>query len=243
MEKLKLKVTNCYLLPVDSKYLLIDTGYDWEWASFLDKLEYANILISEIAYLLITHHHDDHSGLIKYLTDKNPDIIVIASRKCYQYLKQGKHVHPDTFGHINKRIHFILTVKGKLDKKWSHSFPAYECKDKDIIIDNDISFNDLGLNINGKIITTPGHSIDQISVITDNKMCFCGDAAADLLRFAGTKYALISIDNWNDFYNSWDKIISHDVQTIYPSHGKDFSIDKLKKNLRRCKKENMVKTS
>lgn len=240
MKILKLKLTNCYLIPINSKYLLIDTGYEWEWDSFKEKLEKLQIQLSNIAYLVITHHHDDHSGLINNLIAHNHDIVVIASRQCFEYLKLGRHVHPQEFGHINKRIHFILAVKGKFDKKWTHAFPKFEFRGNDIIIENDISFEDLGISLNGKIIKTPGHSSDQISVILDDKSCICGDAAANFLQFAGTKYGLISLDNWDDFYNSWEKIISLNVETIYPSHGKKFSVDKLKKNLRKCKKDNMV---
>lgn len=239
--KLKLKLTNCYLSPInDNKYLLIDTGYEWEWHTFKQKLNNLKININDISYLLLTHHHDDHSGLVTILIEQNPDIIIILHHLCSDYLKLGKHVHPSIFWYINKKIAFILALKAKFDKKWTHSFPKYEGRSSDILIKEDISLKDLGINIVGEIIETNGHSSDHISLILDNAICICGDAAANFLQFAGTKYCIISLDDWDKFYKSWDKIINMNVRKIYPAHGKEFNIVKLQKNLRKNKKKNLV---
>ena len=240
MKTLKLKLTNCYLIPIESSYILVDTGYEWEWDTFQKGLEELNVRISDIDYLLITHHHDDHSGLITNLIEVNPKIRVIMHHLCSDYLKLGKHVHPSEFWHINKRISYILAIKARFDKKWTHSFPIYLGRDSDIIIKSDTQLKDIGIKLAGRIIETPGHSLDQIALILDNGICICGDAASNFLHFAGLKYGLISIDNWDDFYLSWEKIIDLNVTEIYPAHGKAFDMIKLKNNLRKNKKENMV---
>ena len=240
MKILKLKLTNCYLIPLDSKYILIDTGYEWEWETFQKRLVELNVRISDIDYLLLTHHHDDHSGLITNLIEANPNIRIIVHHLCSDYLKIGKHVHPSKFWHINKRISFILAIKARFDKKWTHSFPIYKGRDSDIIIKGDTFLKDIGINIKGQIIETPGHSLDQIALILDNGNCICGDSASNFLHFAGLKYGLISIDNWDYFYQSWEKIIDSNVDRIYPAHGEYFDVIKLKDNLRKNKKENMV---
>jgi hydroxyacylglutathione hydrolase len=240
MKILRLKLTNCYLVPIDSKYLLVDTGYEWEWDTFQKGLNELNVKISDIDYLLLTHHHDDHSGLITNLIEINPKIRIILHQLCSEYLKLGKHVHPSEFWHMNKRISIILSIKAKFDKKWTHSFPIYNGRESDIIINSDTNLKDIGVNLKGRIIETPGHSLDQIALILDNGICICGDSASNFLHFAGLKYGLISIDNWDYFYQSWDKIIDSNVNKIYPAHGESFDVIKLKKNLRKNKKENMV---
>jgi len=240
MKILRLKLTNCYLVPVNSKYLLVDTGYEWEWDTFQKGLDELNVRISDIEFLLLTHHHDDHSGLITNLIEINPKIRIIVHHLCSDYLKVGKHVHPSEFWHMNKQISIILSIKAKFDKKWTHSFPKYDGRDSDIIINGDTNLKDIGINLNGRIIETPGHSLDQIALILDSKVCICGDSASNFLHFAGLKYGLISIDNWDYFYQSWDKIIDSNVNKIYPSHGECFDVIKLQKNLRKNKKENMV---
>jgi glyoxylase-like metal-dependent hydrolase (beta-lactamase superfamily II) len=240
MIKFRLKYTNCYLIPIDSNYILIDTGYDWEWDLFQQKLSYYNVAISSISHLILTHHHDDHSGLLNNLIELNPQLIVVVSQTCAEYLKLGKHVHSAGFGYINKTIGFIMSFKGRFDKKWTHTFPKYKYRDNDILIHGEIRLQDIGIGLNGRIIETPGHSTDSISVILDNGICFCGDAAANFLQFAGTKYCIISVDNWDEYYNSWEKIINLNANMIYPAHGTEFNVIKLKKNLRKNKKENMV---
>ncbi|MEJ2169956.1 MAG: MBL fold metallo-hydrolase [Desulfobacterales bacterium] len=52
---IELKVTSCFLLPVGGNYLLVDTGYAYEFKDFLDKLHQKGIRIKDITYLLLTH--------------------------------------------------------------------------------------------------------------------------------------------------------------------------------------------
>ena len=68
IKTISLKFTSCFLVPVGSKYLLIDTGYEYEWHDFMDGLGKNNVHIDDIKYLLLTHHHDDHSGLLNNIS-------------------------------------------------------------------------------------------------------------------------------------------------------------------------------
>ena len=87
---------------------------------------------------------------------------------------------------------------------------------------------------------TPGHSKDSISLLLNNGYCFTGDAAGNFLQFLGSKYCVISVDDLNEYYNSWDKIINNKALIICPAHGKNFTVDKLIKYLRKNKKNNIV---
>ncbi len=58
----KLGWTRCYLLKCTGGYLLIDTYYPGYYARFEKKLAKMGIATSDIKYLLLTHHHDDHAG-------------------------------------------------------------------------------------------------------------------------------------------------------------------------------------
>ena len=42
--------------------MAIDTSFAEYYDKFLEKLQVINIDPSEIKYLLLTHHHDDHAG-------------------------------------------------------------------------------------------------------------------------------------------------------------------------------------
>jgi glyoxylase-like metal-dependent hydrolase (beta-lactamase superfamily II) len=133
-----------------------------------------------------------------------------------------------------------LSLKQKVDKKWTHTFPPYLIRKNDILITKETTLKEIGIDLNGKIIATPGHSLDGISILFDDGDCIMGDAAANFLQFAGTKYCIISIDNLDECYENWRKIIAGDAQQIFPAHGKPFNVEKLKKNLGKNKKKNMV---
>lgn len=240
MKYIQLKYTRCYLIPVGTKYILIDTGYEFEWARFSKQLNRLNIPITAISHLILTHHHDDHAGLVVRLVEENPSIIVVVSKIGAQFLLQGKHVHPTGSGYINRRVAFLLWFKSKFDKRWTHTFPAYQHRPSDVLIEGTIKLKDIGIDLDGIIVETPGHSEDSISLVLDDGQCICGDAASNFLGFAGTKNAAIWIDNWDEFYNSWEKLITLNVKQIYPSHGKSFPAKKLVSNLRKSKKEGMV---
>ena len=240
IKTINLKFTNCFLIPVESKYLLIDTGYEYEWQDFMDGLEKNNVDINDIKYLLLTHHHDDHSGLLNNITGINPDITIIALKLTKEFLSQGKHVNFPGAGYINKRIAFVLKLKSIFDKTWTHTFPKFIMRPHDIIIENDCNLINIGINLGGKILLTPGHSRDSISLLLDNGYCFTGDAAGNFLQFLGSKYCVISVNDLDEYYNSWSKIIDNKALSIYPAHGNNFTVDKLKKNIRKNKKQNMV---
>ena len=66
------------------------------------------------------------------------------------------------------------------------------------------------IGIQGEIISTPGHSDDSITLVLDEGIAFTGDLTSPLLLS----------DDPSDLANqSWQKIKSLGVKTIYPGHG------------------------
>jgi glyoxylase-like metal-dependent hydrolase (beta-lactamase superfamily II) len=247
---IKLSFTNCYLLSVSDNYVLIDTGYSYEWELFKEKLSNNNISINQITHIIITHHHDDHVGLLNFIVSENKNIKIIASVLSPKLLEKGKNDRTNGGGLLNKRIDFLINfkmlylsifLKKKIDSNSNLTFPPYNIRGEDILINNDIRLKDIGIDIDGKIILTPGHCIDSISVILDNGIAIVGDAAANFLKFAGTKYCVIFVTDLNDYYKSWERIIAENFKEIYPAHGKIFSVKKLKANIWKNKQKNIVK--
>lgn len=67
-----------------------------------------------------------------------------------------------------------------------------------------------GLEIHGEIISTPGHSDDSITLVLDEGAAFTGDLTHPLM---------IPDDPAHPARQSWEKIRSLGVKTIYPGHG------------------------
>lgn len=247
--KLKLSVTNCYLIKNDSKYVLIDTGYECDFDMFKKKLSEENVSISQISHVILTHHHDDHVGFINKIVDENKNIHVVMSPLCRDLIAKGENDMTHGGGYVNGMIKFLIRFKrikvmlssGKhVDKSSNLKFQPYYARKEDIIVEDGTKLKDIGINLNGRIIATPGHTVDSMSIIFDDGSCIVGDAAANMLQFAGTRYCVIFICNLDEYYKSWEKIISSGAVKIYPGHGKPFSADKLKQNIWKNKKDNMA---
>ncbi|MBC8063000.1 MAG: MBL fold metallo-hydrolase [Clostridiaceae bacterium] len=242
---LKLKVTNCFLIKCETKYILIDTGYEYEWELFCKKLKDVSVSINEISHIILTHHHDDHCGLLNNLLEANKDIRVVMSHLAKDLLLKGENDITHGGGLVNKRISLLFSLErlisnGKGVVKRTLKFNPYKTRENDILVKGETQLKDIGVNLQGKIIETPGHSIDSISIMFEDGNSFVGDAAANFLQFAGTKYCVVFICDMDEYYNSWRKIISNHAKEIFPAHGRPFNVKKLKANIGKNKRENMV---
>ncbi len=119
--ELKLSVTNCYLLEIGHKYLLIDTGYEDDWGLFCKRLKEVGVGLSEISHITLTHHHDDHCGLLNRVLEENPDIQIIMSYRAKDYLLAGKNHYTDSGGYVNKRINLLFSLIQIFDKSMEDS--------------------------------------------------------------------------------------------------------------------------
>ena len=144
--------TNCYLLPANDGWLLVDTGLPDTFSHLLQLLFKNSISIYEINYLLITHFHPDHAGLVQNLRDLGTNLIVHEDQIPYMQKL-------NSFYKKNPRANFrdivsnnIITVSNSDSREYLQS-----------------------IGISGDIITTPGHSDDSISLVIDDECAIVGD--------------------------------------------------------------------
>ena len=232
-------MTNSYLVRVSERYLLVDTGYEYEWDLFRKRLAECGIGLEKIGWVLLTHHHDDHSGLLNKIVASNPNVKVILSSRGKELLATGMHFHTAGAGYINRRIGLLLWLKGRFDKRWTHTFPPYLVRADDLLIHCDTSLQSIGIPLDGRILQTPGHSTDHLSVLFDDGDCLAGDAAANFLQWAGAKHCVISVDDLDEYYDSWRKLLASGARRIYPAHGRPFPARELRNDLGRHEKEGM----
>ena len=88
--RLNLKITTCYLIRVEDGYLFMDTGCERYKDLFYKRLEKLHIGIADSASVLLTHHHDDHSGQINEIKTRNPSCRVIMHSKAIPRRQRGK---------------------------------------------------------------------------------------------------------------------------------------------------------
>ena len=69
MKKLRYGNTNTFFLEGSNGGLLIDTDYAGTLSAFFRAIKAAGITVREISYVMATHYHPDHMGLISELME------------------------------------------------------------------------------------------------------------------------------------------------------------------------------
>lgn len=221
------RIMNTYVYPIENGYVMIDTGYDTSFSKVCRKLKRLNISLNDIKYVFLTHAHDDHAGFLNTLLSKTSDLKVIVSSKSIPTLLNGKNSFN---GGCSGLFSLVFCNIMKLIGRGKHEFPPVEKQylNRFIKIDND---NKIALEtiLKGKILFTPGHTSDSISLMLSNGIIFSGDATMNGLPSINN--ITIWIENKKEYIQSWDTIISQKSHYIYPSHGKPFKDDILSKNI------------
>ncbi len=237
---IKLSQSTVYLLPCRNGYLQVDTGYEWDYPGYVRQLDRRGIDLDEIKYLLLTHHHDDHAGFLNELAEVTP-VRIIAHKEAPALLSSGANDKSRGGGYVTQLIKIGAGMKARLNPKWSLTFPPFRLRKEDILLadDDDQLLRELG--IAGKLLYTPGHCVDHLALVLDGGEAFCGDAAASLLLWAGTKYCTVFMTNMEEVYESWKKMLKSGARVIYPAHGRPFPAKHLEKNIGRIHNDQLVK--
>ena len=152
LTKIRYGNTNTVLLRGDRGSILIDTDYAGTMPAFYKAIKELGIKVSDITYVLATHYHPDHMGLISELMSQGVKLIIMES--------QTEHVHYSDE---------IFAREPKLGFK-----PIDGSQAQVVLFEDSRKF--LGeFGIAGEIISTPSHSADSISVILDDGTCIVGD--------------------------------------------------------------------
>lgn len=169
--QLTYKSANCYLIPANEGWIMVDTGWPDTFSQLLQLLYQNNIPVNEVDYLIITHFHPGHAGLTQNLKDLGTNLILHESQLPY-------YNRLNTFFKKNPKANF-----------------------KDITNNNNIVINNSdsrsffeSLNIHGELLSTPGHSDDSISLVIDDKFAFIGDLPT---IFKPEEYNTVVADSWN----------------------------------------------
>ena len=215
---------NTYVYNTEAGYIMVDTGYEHSLKNVERKLNKQGIELLDIKYVFLTHAHDDHAGFLNELLSKNTDLKVIMSNKSMPTLKRGQNSFEG--GCSTLLAWFFCKLMGLVGKA-EHRFPVIDEKYNDRFIEiTEANKAELEGILQGKILFTPGHTADSISLKVDNAI-FCGDAAMN--GFPSIKRLIIWIEDKADFEKSWDAMLAEDADTIYPAHGRPFPRNDLTK--------------
>lgn len=151
MIKLKYGNTNTFYIPCHSGGLLVDTDYAGTMPAFYKTIKQRNIKLNDIAYVLATHYHPDHMGLIGQLMEKGVNLLLLDVQQASVHFSD----------HIFERERLPFTT-------------IHDCEATIISCEKSREFL-FSIGISGQILHTPSHSEDSVSLILDDGRCFVGD--------------------------------------------------------------------
>ena len=152
MMKLTIGNTNAFLLPGRDGALLIDTGYAGTLPAFWKAIKAAGVRAKDIAFVLATHYHPDHIGLIPDLMKQGARLLLMDT--------QTDAVHDsDRIFAREPGLNWQPIPDGEA--------VVLSCSDSRDFL--------LRFGIAGEIVSTPSHSRDSVSVLLDGGDCFVGD--------------------------------------------------------------------
>ena len=142
--------THFYLVSIVGGWLMVDTGWAGTLPKLLNAVRQKDIGIKEIRYLVVTHFHPDHCGLVEDLKDFGATLIV-----------------------HQRQVPFVAEAKRffKPEQRFRPILPA-----GNLVVSTAESRTLLAKEgIIGELVPTPGHSADSVSLIIDGCCAFTGD--------------------------------------------------------------------
>ena len=219
------RIMNTWLYPIEDSWVMIDTGYENSYVSVRKKLQKLRINPEEVRYLFLTHAHDDHAGFLEEWMTKHPHTQVIAHEKAIDGLRKGQNRFD---GGCSTMMAFLFCQLMALLGNSEHRYPRLgEEHLARIITLNEDNLAEMESELNGKILFTPGHTADSISLVVDGNL-FCGDAAMN--GIPSSHKITIWVEAKAAFENSWDVLLSSGAKKICPAHGSPFCPCELRKN-------------
>ncbi len=151
MINIKYGNTNTFFIQGDHSGLLVDTDYAGTISGFYKALKHSGIRVKDIEYVMATHYHPDHMGLIGGLMKQGVKLLLMDTQK--DYVNNSDKIFE------RDKIPYV-----PIDKT-----PAtiISCEESRGFLKQ--------MGISGEIVATESHSGDSVSLVLDNGDCIVGD--------------------------------------------------------------------
>jgi glyoxylase-like metal-dependent hydrolase (beta-lactamase superfamily II) len=200
--------SNSYIIK-GNKAIIIDTGILNQHIKILAKLQANGIRHNEVSLIILTHGHVDHYGCLKPLKEAL-DVPIMVGWPDAQYVEKTD----------NAPI-VPVNLKGSILKLFTGA-----CK-VDVVVKEDTDLREYG--VDARVLTTPGHTMGSISVLTSEGDCMIGDLLGSLVfKSSVGKSPLAEAPELVG--GSLKKVIDEGAKYFYPGHGKRWDAGAVRKN-------------
>ena len=186
--KLKYGNTNTYFIRGAKGSILLDTDYAGTLQMFYKEIKKNGISLKDITYILATHYHPDHMGLVGELVSMGVKFLVMDTQV------PNLHFSDDIFSR-DRTLRFLPSVPE--DKA-----EVIACKDSRAFL--------AALGIAGEIVPTSSHSEDSITLVLDSGDCFVGDL--EPMEF------MDGYEENKALQSDWEKVMSFSPRVIHYGH-------------------------
>lgn len=219
------RIMNTWLYPIEDGWVMIDIGYENSYTSVLDTLQKLQISPEEACYLFLTHAHDDHAGFLEEWMTNHPQTMVIAHEKAIDGLRKGQNGFDGGCSTLGAFLFCqLMALLGNSEHRYPRLREDHLAK---IVTLNAENLTQIESKLSGKILFTPGHTEDSISLLMDGNL-FCGDAAMN--GIPSSHRITIWVEDKTEYEKSWDVMLASGAKKIYPAHGSPFCPCQMKKN-------------
>jgi hydroxyacylglutathione hydrolase len=200
---------SCFLIHREGEALLVDCGNSGSEGKILQGMENLGLEPQMLRLLILTHVHFDHAGSAGRLRSLTGCRLMVH-RSEVERLREG--ITPIPGGTRWKAK--VLTAVGRSFRPKIMRFPGTE---SDIQVEDTF---DLGsFHFPGRVIHTPGHTPGSMVILMDGGELLAGDT---FMGLPGKLHFPPFAEDIHSQLNSWDRIRSLPVTTIYPAHGFPF---------------------
>jgi glyoxylase-like metal-dependent hydrolase (beta-lactamase superfamily II) len=215
--------SNAIFLVNSSNSIIIDTGVSGNLRHFKTLFNHYKLNPSHIKLIILTHIHYDHTGNLKALAEYTGAKVLVHKNE-FENLKRGFIRIPAGQGTYSR----LISKVGRI------VYPKYASPKPFVAnIVNEYEYDLQELGIEGKIISTPGHTEGSQSVLLGKKL-ISGDT------FINMPNGIIFPHFANDpktLLKTWQKLFDWGIEEIYPGHGKPFKAEMAVGEFERWKKK------
>ncbi len=213
----KMGLTRFTIIRSKNGVILIDTVPFAYRDRFYRRLKRLGITTSQITAILLTHHHEDHTGIVASLLESNPKARLIFHAREEAALLSGRNQAATYANH---------TIEGFSKKaNVQATFTPLPRRSQDLVIGEEESplLRDLG--IDATLLHTSGHTPGSVCILFDDRTLIAGDTFANipLNLFKANPFPFVYEDR-QALLRSWKRILSKKPERIVPSHGRTLTV-------------------
>jgi glyoxylase-like metal-dependent hydrolase (beta-lactamase superfamily II) len=212
---------DCYVIQ-EQGMIMIDGGPPNKKMDFIKAMKKISLNPENIKLIVITDGHPDHIGSARDIKEFTKAKIAMhrLAKDCLE-TGEWKEMHTPR-GWIGRKM------LGRVVTWFYGEIPSAEVE---LVVENEgLSLKEYG--ISGRIVYTPGHTMGSVSVLLDSGEAFVGDLAMNKFPLRLNPGLPTVAENSGKVKESWRKLLELGVTRVYPSHGKSFSAEVIKKAMK-----------